>query len=213
MQSLLKTPYALLMLALLLFGIELFIWYYLGDIGYLQLLVDSDKSHVSMLIILIYSLSSLWFLLGCGVTSRHYEDVSQGGPDYRHLHLRRFYQQLSDSEPGSHALLEVLELRLRSQYAFGFIIADLMLKLGILGTVIGFILMLGSLSNLNSVDITVMQTLLAEMSGGMKVALFTTLTGMLAGILLHIKFNFLDWAVDHLINDIREQVLAEVTSS
>ena len=155
-------------------------------------------------------LTSLWFLLGCTVTSRHYVDIISGGPDYRHLHLRRFYQQLSDAEAGSHALLEVLDLRLRSQYAFGFIIADLMLKLGILGTVIGFIIMLGSLSNLNSVDITVMQTLLAEMSGGMKVALFTTLTGMLAGILLHIKFNFLDWAVDHLINDIREQVLAGV---
>ena len=139
-------------------------------------------------------------------------DVSRGGPDYRHLHLQRFYQQLSGSETGSHALLEVLDLRLRSQYAFGFIIADLMLKLGILGTVIGFIIMLGSLSNLNSVDITVMQTLLAEMSGGMKVALFTTLTGMLAGILLHIKFNLLDWAVDHLINDIREQVLSEAVA-
>jgi biopolymer transport protein ExbB/TolQ len=81
-----------------------------------------------------------------------------------------------------------------------------MLKLGLLGTVIGFIIMLGSLSNLNSVDITVMQTLLAEMSSGMKVALYTTLTGMLAGITLNIKFNFLDWAVDHLLNDIKEQV-------
>jgi len=72
--------------------------------------------------------------------------------------------------------------------------------------VIGFIIMLGSLSNLNSVDITVMQTLLAEMSSGMKIALYTTLTGMLAGITLNIKFNLLDWAVDHLLNDIKEQV-------
>ncbi len=146
MQSLLKTPYALLLLALLLFGIELFIWYYLGDIGYLQSLVSSDKSYVSLVIIFIYSLSSLWFLLGCGVTTRHYVGVSEGGPDYRDVHLRRFYQQLTDSEPGCRALLEVLDLRLRSQYAFGFIIADLMLKLGILGTVIGFIIMLGSAS-------------------------------------------------------------------
>ena len=51
-----------------------------------------------------------------------------------------------------------------------------------------------------------MQTLLAEMSSGMKVALYTTLTGMLAGITLNIKFNLLDWAVDHLLNDIKERV-------
>ena len=81
-----------------------------------------------------------------------------------------------------------------------------MLKLGLLGTVIGFIIMLGSLSNLNSVDITVMQTLLAEMSSGMRVALYTTLTGMLTGIALNLKFNLLDWAVDHLLNDIKERI-------
>ena len=100
----------------------------------------------------------------------------------------------------------MLDIRLRSTYAFGFILADLMLKLGILGTVIGFIIMLGSLTDLNSVDITVMQNLLAEMSGGMKVALFTTLTGILAGIILNVKYNLVDWAVDHLLNEIRESL-------
>ena len=66
--------------------------------------------------------------------------------------------------------------------------------------------MLGSLTDLNSVDITVMQNLLAEMSGGMKVALFTTLTGILAGIILNVKYNLVDWAVDHLLNEIRESL-------
>lgn len=61
-----------------------------------------------------------------------------------------------------------------------------MLKLGLLGTVIGFIFMLGSLVDLNSIDINVMQKLLTQMSGGMKVALFTTLTGMSCGVLLNI---------------------------
>ena len=51
-----------------------------------------------------------------------------------------------------------------------------------------------------------MQTLLAEMSNGMRVALYTTLSGMLAGIILNIKYNLLDWAVDHLVNDIKDQL-------
>ena len=37
-----------------------------------------------------------------------------------------------------------------------------------------------------------MQTLLAEMSNGMRVALYTTLSGMLAGIILNIKYNLLE---------------------
>ena len=79
-----------------------------------------------------------------------------------------------------------------------------MLKLGLLGTVIGFIFMLGSLVDLNSIDISVMQRLLAQMSGGMKVALFTTLTGMSCGVLLNIKYQMLDWSVDKLLDDVRE---------
>ena len=208
MQSLLKTPYGLILFALLMTGIELFAWFYLGEIGYLSRLVSNDQSHVSLLIIFIYALSSLWFLFSCMTTSRHYIDFNQNNGSYRSPSLTNFYKQLSQAGDTNQPQLEVLDTRLRSQYAFGFVVADLMLKLGILGTVIGFIIMLGSLSNLNSVDITVMQTLLAEMSSGMKVALYTTLTGMMSGIVLNIKFNLLDWAVDHLMNDIKEQVLS-----
>lgn len=209
MQSILKTSYGLIQFALLLSGIELFAWFYLHQEGYLQTLINNDQSHVSLVIMVIYALATLHFLWACYIASQYFFEMSQKGAAFRRPLLKYFFDQLSEhatsmEEFQSH--LEVLEIRLRSSYAFGFVVADLMLKLGILGTVIGFIIMLGSLSNLNSVDITVMQTLLVEMSGGMKVALFTTLTGLLAGILLNIKYNLLDWAVDHLLNDIRESV-------
>jgi biopolymer transport protein ExbB/TolQ len=64
--------------------------------------------------------------------------------------------------------------------------------------------MLGALVDLNSIDISVMQRLLAQMSGGMKVALFTTLTGMSCGVLLNMKYQLLDWSVDKLLDDVRE---------
>ena len=211
MQSILKSSYGLLLFALLISGVELFVWYYLHQIGYLQTLISNDRSQVSIVIISIYSLATLHFLYACYTTSHHFHDLlHKGDSDFQSAVLHHFYAQVKkngDSDKNQ-PLLEVLDTRIRSHYAFGFVVADLMLKLGILGTVIGFIIMLGSLSNLNSVDITVMQTLLAEMSGGMKVALFTTLAGMLAGILLNIKYNIVDWAVDHLINDIRESLLA-----
>jgi hypothetical protein len=206
MLSIVKSPHGLLLFALAISGMELFAWFYLYQGGYLHELVGSDKSLVSLLIILIYTVATLHFLDACRATSRQFADLDQRArraPGCRLID--DFLRQIKDhGVDGRRALLEVLDTRLRGRYAFGFVIADLMLKLGILGTVIGFIYMLGSLANLNSVDITVMQTLLAEMSGGMKVALFTTLTGMLAGILLNIKYNLVDWAVDHLVNDVRE---------
>lgn len=211
MQSILKSSYGLLFFALLVSGIELFIWFYMKEIGYLYTLIESDQSRVSVLIITVYILATLHFIYACYITSRQFLDLDKDRAGlFSTAEFQRFYDQVNTQkaeENHANVLLEVLDTRIRSRYAFGFIVADLMLKLGILGTVIGFIIMLGSLSNLNSVDITVMQTLLAEMSGGMKVALFTTLAGMLAGILLNIKYNLVDWAVDHLLNDIRESVI------
>lgn len=211
MQALLKKPYGLFLFVAMLCGVELFIWFYLQQTGYLQNLIGSDQSHVSLIIIVIYLLGTLQFVYSSLVTSTQFVELQQmDSAPCRNLTLRRFFQQLDALERAGdrhQTLLDVLDTRLRGTYAFGFIVADLMLKLGILGTVIGFIIMLGSLSNLNSVDITVMQTLLAEMSGGMRVALYTTLSGMLAGIILNIKFNLLDWAVDHLVNDIKETIV------
>jgi hypothetical protein len=101
-------------------------------------------------------------------------------------------------------LLTALETRVKGAHGFGFLVADLMLKLGLLGTVVGFILMLGSLVSLDGVDLNVMQGLMIEMSGGMRVALYTTLTGLTAGILLSVQYHYLDWASDQLIADITD---------
>lgn len=209
MQTILKTPYGLLLFALMLTGIEAFVWFYLGKTGALDNLIWVDASHVSLVIIVIYNLVSLRFLVSTYTTSQQFLDIEKKEPPRNNRLLDTFLKQIDSQTVNNESrssLLEVLDTRLRSKYAFGFLVADLMLKLGLLGTVIGFIIMLGSLSNLNSVDITVMQTLLAEMSSGMKVALYTTLTGMLTGIALNIKFNLLDWAVDHLLNDIKERI-------
>jgi len=208
--SIVRSSYGLLLFALGISGMELFVWFYLHQAGYLLQLINSDKSLISLLIIFIYVLATLHFVFSCLATSRQFADLGESAPLRGGDGLvEAFLKQIKDQDVATRrALLDVLDTRLRGRYAFGFVIADLMLKLGILGTVIGFIYMLGSLANLNSVDITVMQTLLAEMSGGMKVALFTTLTGMLAGILLNIKYNLVDWAVDHLVNDIREIIIS-----
>lgn len=96
-------------------------------------------------------------------------------------------------------LLESFETDLRRGYHFGWFIADMLLSLGLLGTVIGFILMLGPISALDTADQGAVKAALASMSGGMAVALYTTLTGLVGGILLKILGLLLDGAVDELV--------------
>ena len=73
----------------------------------------------------------------------------------------------------------------------GWFAADSVLKIGLLGTIIGFILMLAPIGELTSFDATSLQGALAAMSAGMAVALYTTLTGLIANILLRFQFQFL----------------------
>ncbi len=64
---------------------------------------------------------------------------------------------------------------------------------------IGFIVMLGPISQLDSADESAIKGALAAMSGGMAVALYTTLTGLIGGILLKIQGFLLDGAVQELL--------------
>jgi hypothetical protein len=96
-------------------------------------------------------------------------------------------------------LLEAFEAELRRGQELGWFVADLLLSLGLLGTVIGFILMLGPISGLDSADENAIKGALAAMSGGMAVALYTTLAGLVGGMLLKVQGFLLDGAVQELV--------------
>ena len=84
----------------------------------------------------------------------------------------------------------------------GFFIADILLKLGIVGTVIGFIIMLSSLSTIDEMNLSKMNNLLLSMSSGMKVALYTTLSGLICSILLTIQNNYFENKINNFISKI-----------
>ena len=83
-----------------------------------------------------------------------------------------------------------------------FFIADILLKLGIVGTVIGFIIMLSSLSTIDEMNLSKMNNLLLSMSSGMKVALYTTLSGLICSILLTIQNNYFENKINNFISKI-----------
>lgn len=209
MKALIDKPHGLFLLLAGLFAFEVFCVYLLMNGGLIQLLLAADSSYISGTILAIYGLASFHILVVAFDLSQEFESVQRrNSARSAGSRIARFFDMLNQaSRSGDESdalLIEALDGRCRQPYRFGYVFADLMLKLGLLGTVIGFILMLGSLVNLNSIDITVMQKLLAEMSGGMKVALFTTLGGLISGVLLNMKYQLLDWSVDCLLDDIRE---------
>ncbi len=96
-------------------------------------------------------------------------------------------------------ILEAYASKVRGAHDFGWFYIDLMLKVGFVGTLVGFILMLGSVSQSTIIDASTMQNILKQMSWGMSTALNTTLASVVGGILLSVPYYFLDRGLDELL--------------
>ena len=122
--------------------------------------------------------------------------------DYIHdlLHKTKTEKQSSENNVSNTDLIEVYESKLKGPHDIGWFIADAMIKMGLLGTIIGFILMLGSIANITDFDVTTMQKVLKHMSSGMGTALYTTLAGLVCSMLAAAQYHMLDSSVDELID-------------
>jgi hypothetical protein len=77
--------------------------------------------------------------------------------------------------------------------------SDVVLTLGMIGTVCGFILMLMSgFEGIDASDPKTLQVMLAKMSAGMSTALFTTLAGLVASVLLKLQSFNLTQGLDRM---------------
>jgi hypothetical protein len=189
-------------------GLSLFavilLWYF----GLIQRMIDSDHTYISPLICLLYVLSSahcLWRILfvsregaaaqkagesvtrdgigaavGTGLVARHIRDLVTKAAHQRGKHVDQTL------------LLRVLADRLRGSNAFGAFASDTMLKLGLLGTIIGFIMMLAPIGGLDPENREAVRASMSLMSDGMAVAMYTTLVGLAASILLKVQYSILD---------------------
>ena len=158
---------------LILLGLILFGAYLLYDRGLMGILLEGDKSRLSWLII------AIWFVMSA-----------------RWLYLLRWVQNEVDQADASPEAREAMMARWLNH---GWFAADSVLKIGLLGTIIGFILMLSPIASLASFDAASLQTALGQMSGGMAVALYTTLTGLVVNIVLRFQFQFLADAMQTLL--------------
>ena len=70
----------------------------------------------------------------------------------------------------------------------GWFISESCLALGMVGTVTGFLYMLGTaFENIDIANATTLQDALASMAKGMSTALYTTLTGLIASLIIKVQ--------------------------
>lgn len=203
-----KNHYSPLYGWLLLFGLLLFGAFLLWQYELLQQLQEQDQTRLSIIILVLFLLTTL-YLGGCSLRLSRESSLAEqadsvaNGWAADHLRLVRQLQE-SGSDLAHEPLLARLVEQVHSGHASGWFISDLLLRLGLIGTVIGFVMMLGSVYNLDGDGAYALKQLLGEMGGGMQVALYTTLTGLGSAILLSIQCHWLDRCADRLVSRIIE---------
>ncbi len=209
----------MLLRALILTSLILFGFFLITERGLLSLTLESDRSNISTIILTLYALLSLHWLylvLQLSADQKALDETRSYFEGARFLSLREDRVCINDKvlEPGIFSdylkdlikksentsgheidhgiLLEALGERLMAKYAFGHYASDMLLKFGLLGTIIGFIMMLKPVGELTDFDPNVLQQLLGQMSGGMAVALFTTISGLVTSTLLALQYQLID---------------------
>lgn len=175
-----------LAMGVLLFG-SVWAWRH----GWWHRLVDSDPSGISLGIVALTLVITLW----CGLRLRRLVRECAPGSAWRGAYrvghargVEQAAQRLADLTHGPH------------ETAWWF--AGATIKLGLLGTVVGFIVMIGRLDLAKGTDTAQIQALLAQMTLGMGIALVTTLVGLVANMLLGVQLLLLDRAADRVVGAI-----------
>jgi hypothetical protein len=196
-------------------------WYY----GLFHLMLVSDKTYISVIIVVLYGATCGHCLVRTVAISRETDRahrvlslVSQGGQlkvvgadvvaaDGSKLpsgqittHIRNLILK-AGLQPGridQTLLLRGLADALRGPNQLGSFASDSLMKLGLLGTIVGFILMLAPIAGLDAADHASMKTSMGLMSDGMAVAMYTTLSGLIGSILVQTQYYMLDEATAKL---------------
>ena len=195
--------------ALILTGLVLFGFYLAADRGLVALALDSDRSYISWVILVVYALASChWRWSSLQLTrerqrfSEREEARLRGDPNVvmEDGLLGEFFTRLgAKSDDNPDALLAAFGDELANRHAIGHFVSDVLLKLGLLGTVVGFILMLLPVGEIEDFDPSMMQQLLSAMSGGMAVALYTTIAGLVTSTLLKLQYHVVDTSAADLV--------------
>ena len=174
----------------------------LGLRGVWALLLTSDPTGLTLVIITVFAASTLW----CGARARELQaqrrllDAARNGN--RNEGWASDYLAALALRPRDEAApLDLLLEHSHGPHHTAWWVNGIQLKLGLLGKVIGFSVLALQIGNIQSFDASQSQDLLKSLTAGLGIALLTTMVGLVGNILLGLQLTRLDRYADTLVAD------------
>jgi hypothetical protein len=172
-------------------GLLLFVAWWLQARGMWRALIDGDPSGISAGIVVLSVVVTLW------IGRRAWRLQAEAAPGSA---WRRCFR--AEHARSAEVAAQLLAERTHGPHETAWWFAAAAIKLGLLGTVVGFIVMSLQIGGMSSFDLDQVQTLLRQMTRGMAIALYTTLVGLVGNLWLGLQLLLLDRTADRLAADI-----------
>jgi hypothetical protein len=167
--------------------------------GWLDPIIASDEQHLCLLIFAV-------FLIGLGRAAERVWVLSQELNDLADRRIGtggKISQGLAalagTDSTGRATLAAALKLKLAQRIGSVRWIASTLVLLGLIGTVVGFVIALGGVDPAHAADANAIGPMVSTLIAGMSVALYTTLVGSVLNIWLMLDYRLLEGGSVHLL--------------
>ena len=193
-----RADQGLFLLWLAYMGLLVFAAWLLWRAGAWHRLVEADPTHLTLVIVVLFIGCSLWAGRRAWDLGRQRSALDAGQP---HGWSGEFLQGTARPSADRASWLQVLGERAHGPHEMAWWLNGIQLKLGLLGKVIGFSILALQLGQMDSFDPSQSAQLLKSLTGGLGIALLTTVTGLTGNILLGLQLMRLDRFADALVAD------------
>lgn len=196
---------------MLAFGVWL-----LGARGVWALLLTSDPTGLTLVIIVIFVAASIWAGQRARVLQQQRTALHHAAGGTRRdddCWAVAYWRALAQRPTDADAPLDMLMEHTHGPHATAWWINGIQLKLGLLGKVIGFSILAIQIGQTESFDAAQSQALLKSLTSGLGIALLTTMVGLVGNILLGLQLTRLDRYADQLVADAQRHGLAHGDAS
>lgn len=180
---------------LALVGLFAFAAWLLGMRGVWSLLFNADPTGITLVIIIVFSVATLWSGMRALELTRQRRAAEARQPGW----AASYWAALGNAPRDESAPLDLLLECTHGPHATAWWVNAIQLKLGLLGKVIGFSILALQIGQIQNFDPTQAQELLKSLTTGLGVALLTTMVGLVGNILLGVQLTRLDRYADELV--------------
>lgn len=170
--------------------------------GWLDAVLTADSTRLTLAIVVVFAVGMalaaqrLW-RLGQEIES------ARGEGSLRDSWAIRYLDEIRHQSSGSRGLVaSTLRMRVTDYISIVRYIAGTLVLLGLIGTVVGFIMALAGVDPERAADVTSMTPMVATLIQGMSVALYTTLAGAVANLWLMANYRLVSSTAVRLLADL-----------